>query len=66
MADAPIPSHWVYPTDEETANGWTLTSLNRYLEDRKKAQLKEVSDPQEQQRPEVANSKYNPHQQWGR
>ena len=66
LTDDPIPSHWIYPTAEEVKNGWTVTSLNRYLEDRKKAQLKEVSDPQDVYRPELQNGKYNPHDYWGR
>ena len=55
------PADWVEPTPSEIANGWTAESLNKYLHDRGKAQLKDASKAQELEPPTVQNSKYNPH-----
>lgn len=61
-----IPAHWVEPTEEEVKNGWDIRSLNKYLEDRKRSQLKAVSEPQEPPRPNMQNHQFNPHKIWGR
>lgn len=60
------PTHWVEPNAQEIENGWNWVSLNRYLDDRKKAQLVNASKPQEPERPSMQNNRYNPHKLWGR
>lgn len=60
----PTEDRMVNPTPEEAANGWDRESLTKYLEERGKAQLKNASKGPEQVRPEVQNSKFNPHYPW--
>ena len=46
-------------TDEERKNGWTEKSLQKYLDEREKAQTAAILD-RPAPRPRFANNKYNP------
>ena len=46
-------------TDEECKNGWTEKSLQKYLDEREKAQSGVIMD-RKPQRPRFANSRYSP------
>lgn len=60
----PVKTCMIKATEAEKKNGWSDESLQKYVADREKAQLKNASKVQEPQRPEVQNSKYDVHKLW--
>lgn len=63
-------SEYIEPTEDEIRNGWTAETLTRYVRERTQSQARHAGiveypyqqwgDRQDPNRPEVADSRYNP------